>query len=84
MSLCLCKHKVGKDNRITGNVVSADIEKPYNIVKGSQHMDGSFVFLHFFTDFGKLGGSRFSGVFFLKDPYRFSGKLRALTPDFAD
>ena len=78
------QNKIGENNRVARNIVSADVQHPGDIVECGQDMHLGTVLFHLFADFCKTVSSGLAGIFGIKNPYRFCRKCWAVGPDFTD
>ena len=75
---------IGEHYRIIFDIISPDIQQPYNVIQAGEHMDIRSGFLHFFSDLSDLFLPGLSGVLHIKDIHRLSGHFRTVCPDFVD
>ena len=75
---------IAHKDRIAGNIIAAQIQKPGDIVEGGHDMEAAAVFLHFVPDHPDLFRAGKACIFCAKFPDRRAGEGRSVRPDIAD
>ena len=75
---------IRKGHRVAGDITSADIKQPGNIVQRGKDVDGGIVRFHFLPQLGNLFFCRLACVFFLQHPHLPLGQGGPVLPDMAD